>query len=133
MKYLLDTQVLVWAALYPARLPPESKRVMDDPANKLYFSVASVWEVAIKNALQREDFRLDPNIMRRGLIENDYTELPINGLHAVAAGDLPAIHKDPFDRMLVAQAKVEGITLMTTDSLIGKYPAPVVLVNKTET
>jgi len=131
MKYLLDTQILVWAALYPDQVPPEAKQIINDPASELYFSVASVWEVAIKNAFQRENFQLNPNIMRRGLIENGYIELPINGIHAIAVGDLPSIHKDPFDRMLIAQAKTEGILLMTTDALIGKYAAPVFLVNKT--
>ncbi len=130
MRYLLDTQILIWAALYPDQLPSDAKKAINDTANELYFSAASVWEVAIKNALQREDFRLDPYIMRRGLIENGYMELPISGIHAATAGELPSIHKDPFDRMLVAQAKAEGITLMTTDALIGKYPAPVVLVDK---
>ena len=131
MKYLLDTQILVWAALYPDQMPPEAKQIINDPANELYFSVASVWEVAIKNAFQRENFRLDPNIMRRGLIENGYIELPINGIHAAVVGELPPIHKDPFDRMLITQAKTEGILLVTTDALIGKYAAPVFLVNKT--
>jgi len=84
-----------------------------------------VWEVAIKSGLGRKDFQLDAGLFRRGLLDNGYTELTITSAHAVAAGALPPIHKDPFDRMLIAQSQVEGITLLTTDPLVAKYPAPV--------
>jgi len=89
------------------------------------FSSASLWEVAIKSGLGRRDFRIDARLLRRGLLDNGYDELPITGEHAVALDGLPPIHKDPFDRMLIAQSMVEGITLLTADPLIAQYPAPI--------
>jgi PIN domain nuclease of toxin-antitoxin system len=84
-----------------------------------------LWEVAIKRGLGREDFRVDPRLLRRGLLDNGYRELPITSEHAVAVDGLPPIHKDPFDRLLVAQATVEGIALLTADPLVARYPGPV--------
>ncbi len=98
---------------------------MDDPDNELLFSAASLWEVAIKHGLGREDFQVDARLLRRGLLDNGYQELPIASEHAVAIDGLPTIHKDPFDRLLVAQAMVEGITLLTADPLVAQYPGPV--------
>jgi PIN domain nuclease of toxin-antitoxin system len=89
------------------------------------FSAASLWEVAIKRGLGRSDFRVDPRLLRRGLLDNGYSELPITSEHAVAVDGLPPIHKDPFDRMLVAQAMVEGVALLTADPLVAQYPGPV--------
>ena len=76
----------------------------------------------------RPDFRAEPRLLRRGLLDNGYTELPIASVHAVALDTLPPLHKDPFDRILVAQAMVEGITLLTADPLVARYPGPVRLV-----
>jgi PIN domain nuclease of toxin-antitoxin system len=90
-----------------------------------YVSAASVWEVAIKRGLGRSDFQADPRLLRRGLLDNGYTELPILSDHVVAIEALPLIHKDLFDRLLVAQATVEGITLLTADSIVAEYPGPV--------
>jgi len=84
-----------------------------------------LWEIAIKRALGRDDFHADPGVLRRGLLESGYEELPINGDHAVAVGVLPALHRDPFDRMLVAQAAVEGMTLVTADAQVVKYPGSI--------
>ncbi len=92
------------------------------------FSPASLWEVAIKRGLPRDDFQADPRLLRRGLVDNDYAELPITAEHAIAVDGLPPIHKDPFDRMLVAQSMVEGITLLTVDAIVARYPGPVRLV-----
>lgn len=89
------------------------------------FSSASLWEVAIKRGLGRPDFRVDPRLLRRGLLDNGYSELPITSEHAVAVDGLPTIHKDPFDRILVAQSIVEGIALITTDTLVAQYPGPI--------
>jgi PIN domain nuclease of toxin-antitoxin system len=75
--------------------------------------------------LGRKDFTVDPRVLRRGLLDNGYSELPIASDHVVEIDSLPAIHKDPFDRVLVAQATVEGITLLTTDSLLARYPGPI--------
>ncbi len=128
MRVLLDTHVLLWAAGAPERLTREARDLIENPETELVFSAASLWEVAIKNGLGRDDFRVDPRLLRRGLLENGYTELPVAGLHAVALDSLPRTHKDPFDRMLVAQAQVEGITLLTADRTVARYPGPIRLV-----
>ena len=125
MKLLLDTHLLLWAAGEPKRLSKEARLLIGDPENQLLFSAASLWEVAIKNRLGRRDFRADARLLRRGLIDNGYSELPIASVHVVALESLPPLHKDPFDRILVAQATVEGITLLTSDSLVGQYPGPI--------
>jgi len=128
MKLLLDTQLLLWAAGLAEQLPHAARALLADENNDLLFSAVSLWEVAIKRGLEREDFRVEPRLLRRGLIDNGYSELAITSEHAVAIDILPAIHKDPFDRILVAQALVEGITLLTADPLLAQYPGPVRLV-----
>ncbi|MBM2826521.1 MAG: twitching motility protein PilT [Dehalococcoidia bacterium] len=125
MKLLLDTQVLLWAAGQPERLTAAARRFLNDPHNELLFSAASLWEIAIKNTLGREDFRVEPRLLRRGLLDNGYTELPITSQHAVNVDGLPPLHKDPFDRLLLAQALTEGITLLTCDAQVARYPGPV--------
>jgi PIN domain nuclease of toxin-antitoxin system len=125
MKLLLDTQLLLWAAGQPERLSKTARKLLDDPQNELVFSAASLWEVAIKSSLGREDFRVEPRLLRRGLLDNGYTELPVTSQHAVNIDGLPPLHKDPFDRLLLSQALSEGITLLTTDSLLAEYPGPV--------
>jgi PIN domain nuclease of toxin-antitoxin system len=125
VKFLLDTHLLLWAAGDVDRLSAEARTLIDDPLNEPVFSPASLWEIAIKRGLGRPDFQVDPRLLRRGLLDNGYLELPITSRHAVAVGDLPQIHKDPFDRLLVAQSLTEGITLLTADPLVAQYPAPV--------
>lgn len=125
MKLLLDTHLLLWAAGQPERLPPSARETLEDPSNELMFSPASLWEIAIKHSLGRADFQVDPRLLRRGLIDNGYLELPITSEHAVAVDLLPAIHKDPFDRLLLAQAMVEGLALLTADPVLARYPGPV--------
>ena len=125
MKLLLDTHLLLWAAVEPQRLTKPARVLLENPDNELLFSAISLWEVAIKNSLGRPDFHLDARLLRRGLLDNGYTELPVTSEHAVATSDLPQIHKDPFDRLLVAQAIVEGILLLTVDPLVAKYPGPI--------
>jgi len=125
MKLLLDTHLLLWAAGEPQRLSKRARTLIGNPHNELLFSAASLWEVAIKRGLGREDFKVDARLLRRGLLDNGYSELPIVSDHVVAIDSLPPIHKDPFDRLLVAQATVEGITLLTTDSLVSRYPSPI--------
>ena len=125
MKLLLDTHVLLWAAGTPRRLPRAARALLEDEANELVFSAASLWEVAIKQQLGREDFRADARLLRRGLLDNGYTELPVTSAHAVALDLLPPLHKDPFDRMLIAQALVEGIMLLTADANLARYPGPI--------
>mgnify|MGYP001564584254 FL=1 len=128
MKLLLDTHLLLWAASQPRRLPAAARKLINDPHNELLFSAASLWEITIKKGLGRDDFRVDPRLLRRGLLDNGYGELAITGEHAVAVDSLPPIHKDPFDRILVAQSMVESITLLTADSLLARYPGPVRVV-----
>ena len=125
MSFLLDTHVLLWAAGMPERLPGEVRAMIENLETELIFSAASLWEIAIKSGLGRADFRVDPRLLRRGLLENDYTELAVTGAHAVVVDLLPPIHRDPFDRILIAQAQVEGITLLTTDEVVGRYPGPI--------
>ncbi len=125
MKLLLDTHILLWAAQGVEHLPLDAQTLMNESENELLFSVASLWEIVIKCGLGREDFKVDSRLLRRGLLDNDYRELPILSEHAVAIDALPPIHKDPFDRMLLAQATVEGITLLTADAQLAKYPGPV--------
>ena len=125
MKLLLDTHLLLWAAGNPDRLSAEARTLIGALENELLFSAASVWEIAIKRGLGREDFRVDIRLLRRGLLDNGYGELPVGSEHAVAIDALPPIHKDPFDRLLVAQATVEGITLLTSDAVVAQYPGPV--------
>jgi PIN domain nuclease of toxin-antitoxin system len=125
VKLLLDTHLLLCAAGQPDRLPPAARTLLADPENELLFSAASVWEVAIKRALGRSDFQVDPRLLRRGLLDNGYDELPVTSEHAVGVDLLPPIHKDPFDRILVAQAMVEGIVLLTSDPRVAQYPGPV--------
>ncbi len=125
MKLLLDTHVLLWAAGQPEKLTPAARQQLESPENELLFSAASLWEIAIKHGLGRDDFRVAPRLLRRGLLDNGYIELPITSAHAVALDSLPPIHKDPFDRMLVAQSITEGVTLLTADPLVAQYPGPV--------
>lgn len=125
MKLLFDTHLLIWAAEDSPRLPKAVAQIIDDTENELVFSVASVWEIAIKHAVGRNVVRVDPRRLRRSLLDNGYTELPITSEHAVAIDALPDLHKDPFDRILIAQATVEAITLLTVDKIVAHYPGPI--------
>ena len=109
----------------PNRLPAQARSLIERPEADLIVSVASLWEVAVKNGLGRTDFVVDPRLLRRGLLENGYIELEVTGAHATAVDLLPPIHKDPFDRILVAQAQIEGFTLLTTDAMVARYPGPI--------
>lgn len=128
MKLLLDTHLLLWigvseTAASNRSLPAEARALILDEANELYFSAASVWEVAIKNALGKPDFRVDPHLLRRALLDNGYLELPITSEHAAGVAGLPDHHKDPFDRILLTQATVEGFVLLTNDETLAAYDA----------
>ena len=128
MKLLLDTHLLLWAAGTPERLSARARAMIDRPDAEPMVSAASLWEVVIKAGLGREDFQVDAAILRRGLLEHGYAELPVSGAHATAVARLPHIHKNPFDRILVAQAQLEGITLLTTDAIVARYPGPILNV-----
>ena len=126
MKILLDTQMLLWAAA--DKLPPKALRYIEDRANTLLFSPASLWEVVIKRGLGRSDFIVDPASLYSGLLSAGYQELPIIGRHTLLVSTLPPIHKDPFDRILLAQAASEGIPFLTSDKLLSQYPGSVILI-----
>ena len=126
MKLLLDTHILLWLAA--DMLPPAAAEYVVDESNELYFSPASIWEIVIKRGLGRPDFEVDPHLLYSGLMENGYEQLMINAQHTLLTGTLPMFHKDPFDRILLAQSISEGISLLTADAIMAKYPAPVILV-----
>lgn len=119
MKLLLDTHLLLWSAT--GHLPKAAAKLVDDSSNALFFSAASLWEVAIKSGLGRKDFEFDVQLLRRGLVDAGYSEVAVTASHAAALASLPALHKDPFDRMLLAQAAFEGLELVTNDDVLGKY------------
>ena len=121
MRLLLDTHVLLWAAMNSPRLTAQASSLLNDPKCERLFSVVSIWEIVIKSGLRRDDFAVDAAELRTGLLANGYAELPILGPHALFAARLPALHKDPFDRLLVAQTMAEGLTLMTADSAVAAY------------
>lgn len=125
MNLLLDTHVLLWAVARPERLSKAARRMLGNDRNRLSFSVVSLWEITIKRTLGRTDFRVDPCQLRRGLLKHGYAELAVTGEHAVAIDRLSDIHRDPFDRMLIAQAEVEGFVLLTGDQELKAYGDPV--------
>jgi len=119
VKLLLDTNILVWATANSADLPAFARRALEDPKSELYVSVASAWEIAIKVNLGKLIFPVErlPSV----LDETGCIVLPIGLDHAIQAANLPKHHADPFDRMLVAQAQIEGLTIVTSDSIIPRY------------
>jgi PIN domain nuclease of toxin-antitoxin system len=121
LNLLLDTHLLLWAASEPQRLSAKARALLLDPSNQPVFSSASLWEITIKNGLERSDFSVDPRRLWRMLLVNGYREISVTSEHAVAVNDLPPLHKDPFDRILVAQARIEGLTLLTADKMVAKY------------
>jgi len=125
MKLILDTHLFLWALAGSSRLSARARKLIADPSNELIFSVISIWEIAIKNGKGLSSFRSEPGLIRSSALQNQYTELDIRGPHVLAIANLPPIHKDPFDRLLIAQAMVEGITLLTADAVITRYPGPI--------
>ena len=128
MRLLLDTQILLWLA--GGMLPPSAAEYVLDESNKLLFSPASIWEIVIKRGLNRVDFDVDPHLLLNGLLDNGYEQLCITAQHTLLTGTMPMFHKDPFDRILLAQSIAEGVPLLTTDSMMIKYPAPVIFIKK---
>lgn len=121
MKLLLDTHLLIWVARDSPRLRPAARRLIETKSATLLFSVASLWEIAIKNRLEHPSFRIDPAQLRHALLDNGYAEIEITAAHAMATQGLPLLHSDPFDRLLIAQASCEGATLLTVDSRVAAY------------
>lgn len=128
MRLLLDTQVLLWAAIQPKKLSAPARRLLTAKEQQLAFSVVSLWEIVIKRSLGRRDFTVDAAVLRRALLENGYEELAVSGEHVMRVSGLPAVHKNPFDRLLVAQAQVEGAVLLSSDRVLARYGESVKLV-----
>ena len=128
MRYLLDSHLLLWIVEDSPRLPARAREIAESEAEELVFSVASLWEIAIKAGLQRADFVIDPQELRSELLANGYAELPVSGIHAVGVRPIPPRHGDPFDRLLLAQAIHERMTLVTTDKVLASYGEPVLKV-----
>lgn len=128
MRLLIDTHLLLWASEDLERLPAKAAQVMADPANSLIFSAVNIWEIVVKRNLQRPDFNIDPTTFRHRLLGAGYEEIDVTSLHTLALADLPSIHRDPFDRLLLAQAIVEGASLVTADSMLARYPGPILKV-----
>jgi PIN domain nuclease of toxin-antitoxin system len=125
MRFLLDTHLVVWLPVSGPRLTRQARTILNDPENGFLFSAVSLWEIAIKRSIGKLDPGIDPGAIRRELIDMGYEELAVLGQHALAVEGLPWIHKDPFDRLLIAQAIVEGITLLTVGATIARYPGPI--------
>ncbi|MGO9317294.1 MAG: type II toxin-antitoxin system VapC family toxin [Terracidiphilus sp.] len=125
MRFLLDTHLVLWIFLEPERLSAQARSLIQSHKNELVFSTICLWEIGIKRGLKKKGFQVDPRVLRRMMLAEGYEELPVLGQHAVEVDILPPMHKDPFDRILIAQAMVEGITLLTADPVIAQYPGPI--------
>ena len=121
MKFLLDTHILIWAAIAPHKISSELTSLLSDPSNHLYFSSASIWEISIKESMGKKDFKVSTKKLHEGLVENGYKEIKVSALHAMEVIKLPFIHRDPFDRILVATAIWENMPLLTNDSTLSPY------------
>ena len=128
MRLLLDTHLLVLAMGSPERLSAALAAMLQDPANTPVFSVASLWELVIKQGIGKPDFRVEQALLRRALLDGGWQELPVQAHHALAVAALPLLHRDPFDRLLLAQASADGLLLITADQQLAAYPGPVRLM-----
>ncbi|MEK1939976.1 MAG: type II toxin-antitoxin system VapC family toxin [Pseudomonas sp.] len=124
MKYLLDTCVLIWAALDSAELSDAAKAIIDDENNELYFSPASIWEAVIKG----DRIGIPADLLKHSLVTNGYRELLVSSEHPLTVANIVTVHKDPFDRLLLATAIKEGMPLLTSDANLIAYGPPVVAV-----
>jgi PIN domain nuclease of toxin-antitoxin system len=121
VRILVDTHLLLWAVARSDRLPREAHELLENDSNEVYYSAASIWEIAIKSSLRRKDFRIDVTQLLATLPKMALMELPITAAHAAGITRLPPIHRDPFDRLLIAQSVVEPLTLLTNDTLLERY------------
>ena len=128
MKLLVDTQILIWSTTAPELTPRQAQSQLEDEGNSLWFSVASLWEIAVKRSLNKPDFLIDVGPMRDSLFDAGFEELPVQASHVLCLTGLQRFHKDPFDRLLLAQAVAEGMVLLTTDRVLAKYEGPITLV-----
>jgi PIN domain nuclease of toxin-antitoxin system len=116
--------MILWTSFHTQRLSLAVTKILRDRANSLSFSVASIWEIAIKRRLKKPELQVDPDVLRNTMLRQGLDEITVLASHALAVEPLPPTHKDPFDRILIAQAFVEGITLLTSDKTIASYPGP---------
>jgi PIN domain nuclease of toxin-antitoxin system len=123
MRLLLDTHVLLWALIAPRRLAKQALSDIENPANEVIFSAASIWEIAIKSALGRADFRVSPDEIAAAALATGFVELPVRAAAAAYVAQLPAHHRDPFDRLLIAQSITEPTLLYTADPQLQVYSA----------
>jgi PIN domain nuclease of toxin-antitoxin system len=128
VRILLDTHLLLWAGDEVDRLPRGARDLLADPDVEPWFSAASIWEISIKHARRRADFSVEPGPFRQALLGAGFVELAVTGAHAAAVAALPPVHRDPIDRLLVAQAVSEGVQLLTHDAVLGRYPGPIRVV-----
>jgi PIN domain nuclease of toxin-antitoxin system len=128
MKFLLDTHLLLWTVSDDPQLSAEARGIIDGAPNELYFSVVNIWETAIKHGLGKQSFLFEPRLVRTSLLRQGFRELEITSEHAIVAGSLPPLHRDPFDRLLIAQAAVENAVLLTSDTAVARYPGPIRLL-----
>lgn len=125
MRYLLDTELLIWIPVADKRLSKSVLSILGSAENEILFSTASLWEIVIKYGLGKPEFPFEPRGLRNRLLKSGYEELPVLGEHVLAVETLEKFHKDPFDRLLIAQATVEGIVLLTSDRVVARYKGPV--------
>jgi PIN domain nuclease of toxin-antitoxin system len=121
MNYLLDTHILLWTLVDPDRVPAPMRRIVEDTGNRVWFSAASIWEIAIKHSLAKADFTVQPAAIWKAARETGLEELAVTAEHAVGVDALPWLHRDPFDRLLVAQARVAGLKLLSVDPEVNAY------------
>lgn len=127
MRILLDTQVWLWMVAASDRLRPATRELVRDPGQELLLSAASAWEIAIKHGLGKLTLPGSPAVVVPELMAlSGVTALPVLHAHALAVADLPPLHADPFDRILVAQARLERVPVLTADPWIGRYDVEVV-------
>ncbi|HEY5299401.1 MAG TPA: type II toxin-antitoxin system VapC family toxin [Acetobacteraceae bacterium] len=128
MRVLLDTHILLWAITDGTRLDRETRLLLEDPGAEVLFSAASIWEIAIKASLRREDFPARPQEIADAARQTGFIELPVHSSAAARVADLPMHHRDPFDRILVAQAMAEPMRLYTADPVLTRYSELVTLI-----
>lgn len=121
MAYLLDTHLVLWASFEPDRLTPRARKLLENRNESIAFSLATIWEVAIKTSLKRADFAVDPCALHEGLLGAGFVELAVQLRHFFRVAALPWVHREPFDRLLVAQAIEEGMTLLSVDKALAGY------------
>ena len=126
MRYLIDTHILIWQAQDSVRLLPAARALLHDPRNILVFSVVSLWEIVIKNTISQGGFSVNPVALRDGLLRSGYRELAVEAEHVLEVGRLEPLHNDPFDRLLLAQARTEGLALLTVDKAVLAYGFPAI-------